>query len=394
MTTSQATERSLWLAPDGWSVEIIDQTKLPHEMHIARLCSVEDAARAIVTMQVRGAPLIGVTAAYGVALALRADASDQALIAADALLRNTRPTAVNLGWALDEIRARVQPLKPAERVSAAYARAAELVEEDVTTNRAIGEHGLGLFRSLLNAKPPGEPLQILTHCNAGRLAAVAWGMATAPMYLARESGLPIHVWVSETRPRNQGAALTAWELGQCGVPLTLIADNAAGHLIQRGLVDVVIVGADRVTARGDVANKIGTYLKALAARAHRVPFYVALPSTTIDWAIQDGITEIPIERRDAHEVTHLTGAAVSGRCEEVRITPADTPARNDAFDVTPAALVTGLITERGVCAASAAGLKQLFSESIASRAVAQLVDKNRDQQNGAADQVLVKRGDV
>lgn len=363
MTIPQQIERSLWLAPDGWSVEIIDQTKLPHEVQIARLCSVEDAARAIVTMQVRGAPLIGVTAAFGMALALRADASDQSLWAADALLRNTRPTAVNLWWALDEMRVRVQPLSPSERVSAAYARAAELVEEDVATNRAIGEHGLGVFRPLLSAKPPGEPLRILTHCNAGRLATVAWGTATAPMYLAHESGLPIHVWVSETRPRNQGAALTAWELGKRGVPLTVIADNAAGHLIQRGLVDVVIVGADRVTAHGDVANKIGTYLKALAAHAHRVPFYVALPGTTIDWAIQDGITQIPIERRDAHEVTHVIGAAGSGKCEEVRLTPAETPARNDAFDVTPAALVTGLITERGVCAASSTGLKQLFPEA-------------------------------
>jgi methylthioribose-1-phosphate isomerase len=291
MTTPQETERSLWLASDGWSVEIIDQTKLPHEVRIVRLRSVEDAARAIVTMQVRGAPLIGITAAYGMALALRADAFDQALRAADALLRKTRPTAVNLGWALDEVRARVQPLSPSERVSAAYARAAELAEEDVAANRAIGEHGLGLFRSLLSAKPAGEPLRILTHCNAGRLATVAWGTATAPMYLAHQSGLSIHVWVSETRPRNQGAALTAWELGKSGVPLTVIADNAAGHLIQRGLVDVVIVGADRATARGDVANKIGTYLKALAAHAHQVPFYVALPSTTIDWTIQDGITE-------------------------------------------------------------------------------------------------------
>ncbi|MBV9490088.1 MAG: S-methyl-5-thioribose-1-phosphate isomerase [Verrucomicrobia bacterium] len=366
MTAPQATERSLWLAPDGWSVEIIDQTKLPHEVRIVRLCSVEDAARAIVTMQVRGAPLIGVTAACGMALALRADASDRALAAADALLRSTRPTAVNLGWALDELRARVQPLNPAERVSAGYARAAELIEEDVATNRAIGEHGLELFRSLLSAKPPGEPLQVLTHCNAGRLATVAWGTATAPMYLAHQDGLPIHVWVSETRPRNQGAALTAWELGQRGVPLTVVADNAAGHLIQRGLVDVVIVGADRATARGDVANKIGTYLKALAARAHRVPFYVALPGTTIDWTIQDGITEIPIERRHAHEVTHVMGAAGSGGCEEVRVTPPGTPARNDAFDVTPGALVTALVTERGVCAASPAGLKQLFPEAAAS----------------------------
>jgi methylthioribose-1-phosphate isomerase len=363
MNTSNVPKRSLWLAPDGWSVEIIDQTKLPHEVCIARLSSVEDVARAIVTMQVRGAPLIGVTAAYGIALAVRDDPSDESLNAADALLRKTRPTAVNLRWALDEMQARLRPLEVCERVSAAYKRAAELVEEDVAANRAIGEHGLRLFRSLLEAKKPGEPLQILTHCNAGRLAMVDWGTATAPMYLAHQSGLPIHVWVSETRPRNQGAAPTAWELGERGVPLTVIADNAAGHLIQRGLVDVVIVGADRVTAVGDVANKIGTYLKALAASAHQVPFYVAFPETTIDWTIQDGIAEIPIEQRDAREVTHVIGAVGPGKGGEVRVTPKDTAARNDAFDVTPAKLVTGFITERGVCAASAAGLMELYPEA-------------------------------
>jgi methylthioribose-1-phosphate isomerase len=362
MNIPQKAERSLWLAADGWSVEIIDQTKLPNQVRVVRLRSVEDAARAIITMQVRGAPLIGVTAAYGMALALRADASNESLTAADTLLRSTRPTAVNLGWALNQVYTRVQPLSPSERVSAAYARAAELVEEDVATNRAIGEHGLGLFRSLLGAKQRAEPLQVLTHCNAGRLATIAWGTATAPMYLAHESGLPIHVWVSEARPRNQGAALTAWELGERGVPLTVVADNAAGHLIQRGFVDVVIVGADRVTAHGDVANKIGTYLKALAARAHGVPFYVALPGTTIDWTIEDGIAGIPIEQRHAHEVTHVIGVAGSGKRAKVRVTPEDTTARNDAFDVTPASLVTGLITERGISTASAAGLKRLFPE--------------------------------
>lgn len=360
MSTPKNAKRSLWLAPDGWSVEIIDQTKLPYEVAVARLGSVQDAARAIATMQVRGAPLIGVTAAYGVALALRDDASNESLAAADTLLRKTRPTAVNLGRALDQMQARVRPLALCDRVSAAYARAAELVEEDVAANLAIGEHGLRVFRSLLETKKPGVPLQILTHCNAGRLATVDWGTATAPMYLAHQSGLPIHVWVSETRPRNQGAALTAWELGERGVPLTVIADNAAGHLIQRGSVDIVIVGADRVTAGGDVANKIGTYLKALAANAHQVPFYVAFPETTIDWKIQDGIAEIPIEQRDAREVTHVIGAVGRGKRGEVRVTPEDTAARNDAFDVTPARLVTGFITERGVCAASAAGLKQLF----------------------------------
>ncbi|MBV9105450.1 MAG: S-methyl-5-thioribose-1-phosphate isomerase [Verrucomicrobia bacterium] len=363
MSDPKNTERSLWLGPDGWSVEIIDQTKLPYEVAIARLGSVEDAARAIVTMQVRGAPLIGVTAAYGAALALREDASDESLAAADALLRKTRPTAANLGWALDEMHARVQPLAVCDRVSAAYERAAELVEEDVAANRAIGEHGLRVLRSLLETKKPGAPLQILTHCNAGRLATVDWGTATAPIYLAHQSGLPIHVWVSETRPRNQGAALTAWELGERGVPLTVIADNAAGHLIQRGAVDIVIVGADRVTAGGDVANKVGTYLKALAANAHQVPFYVAFPETTIDWKIQDGIAEIPIEQRDAREVTHVTGAVGRSKRAEVRVTPEHTAARNDAFDVTPARFVTGFITDRGVCGASAAGLKQLFPDA-------------------------------
>jgi methylthioribose-1-phosphate isomerase len=367
MSTPRKIERSLWLAPDGCSVEIIDQTKLPHEMRIVRMSSVEDAARAIATMEVRGAPLIGITAAYGVALAMHRDPSNESLTAADALIRATRPTAVNLGWALDQMLARLQPLAPSERVPAAYARAAELAEEDVATNRAIGEHGLSILRSLLETKKPGEPVRILTHCNAGRLATLDWGTATAPMYLAQQSGLPIHVWVSETRPRNQGAALTAWELSERGVPLTVVTDNAAGHLIQRALVDIVIVGADRVTACGDVANKIGTYLKALAANAHHVPFYVAFPGTTIDWAIQDGIAEIPIEQRNAREVTHVIGAVARGQLGEVCVTPEHTAARNDAFDVTPARLVTGFITERGVCEASAAGLKQLFPKANSSR---------------------------
>jgi methylthioribose-1-phosphate isomerase len=364
MSTPKEIERSLWLAPDGRSVEIIDQTRLPHEVCIVRMGSVEDAARAIATMQVRGAPLIGITAAYGVALAMRHEASNESLTAADAVLRATRPTAVNLGWALDQMRARLQPLAPPERVSAAYARAAELAEEDVATNRAIGEHGLSIMQPLLKTKKPGEPLQILTHCNAGRLATVDLGTATAPMYLAQQIGLSIHVWVSETRPRNQGAALTAWELGERGVPLTVVTDNAAGHLIQRGLVDLVIVGADRVTAGGDVANKIGTYLKALAANAHHVPFYVAFPGTTIDWTMRDGIAEIPIEQRNVREVTHVIGAVAHGQRAEVCVTPEHTAARNDAFDVTPARLVTGFITERGVCEASAAGLKQLFPKPV------------------------------
>ena len=355
--------RPLWLAVDGWSVHILDQTRLPHVVKTLRLRTVDEAARAIVTMEVRGAPLIGVTAAYGVALAMRRDASDASLAAAYDLLIHTRPTAVNLRWALDQMRSLLQPLPREQRRSAAYARAAELVEEDVATNRAIGEHGLKIFRDLLGKKKAGEPLQVMTHCNAGRIATLDWGTATAPMYLAHAAGLPMHVWVSETRPRNQGAALTAWELGGRGVPHTLVTDSSCGHLIQRGLVDVVIVGADRVTARGDAANKIGTYLKALAAQAHRVPFYVAFPGTTIDWALRDGLAEIPIEQRNPREVTHLTGLAGNGRPTEVRLVPEGTPARNDAFDVTPARLITGFITERGVCRASAAGLRRLFRPS-------------------------------
>ena len=329
-------------------------------MVTARLRTVEDAARAISTMQVRGAPLIGVTAAYGMALAMRADAGDANLAAAYAGLIKTRPTAVNLRWALEQMRSLLEPLPEPRRLKAAYARAAELAEEDVATNLAIGENGLELLRAALEKKKPGEPLRIMTHCNAGRIATVDWGTATAPIYLAQAQGLPVHVWVSETRPRNQGSALTAWELGERGVPLTVISDNAAGHLLQRGLVDLIIVGADRVTARGDVANKIGTYMKALAARAHGVPFYVAFPETTIDWTLQDGVAEIPIEQRDPREVTHAVGALGKTGSREVRITPEGAAARNDAFDVTPARYITGFITERGVCRASASELKRLF----------------------------------
>jgi methylthioribose-1-phosphate isomerase len=357
---SPASERSLRLAPDGVSVLILDQTLLPHEVKTVRLRTLEQAAHAIRTMQVRGSNLIGVTAAYGMALALRADASNSGLESAYSVLIETRPTAVNLRWALDLMRDFLRPMPASRRVDAAYAKAAALLEEDVATNRAIGDHGLALFRELLAKRPKGEPLRVLTHCNAGRIATLDWGTATAPIYRAQQEGLPIHVWVSETRPRNQGAALTAWELGGRGVPHTLIADNAAGHLMQHGLVDVVIVGADRVTAAGDVANKIGTYLKALAAREHKIPFYVAFVGGSVDWNLRDGVREIPIEQRSAREVTHITGVNSAGKRVEVRLTPEGTPARNDGFDVTPAKLITGLITERGVCRASVAGLARLY----------------------------------
>ena len=363
MKPSPASERSLRLAPDGVSVLILDQTLLPHAVKTVRLRTLEQAAHAIRTMQVRGSNLIGVTAAYGMALALRADASDSGLESAYSVLIETRPTAVNLRWALDLMRDFLRPMPASLRVDAAYAKAAELLEEDVATNRSIGDHGLAIFRKLLAKRPKGEPLRVLTHCNAGRIATLDWGTATAPIYRAQQEGLPIHVWVSETRPRNQGAALTAWELGGRGVPHTLIADNAAGHLMQHGLVDVVIVGADRVTAAGDVANKIGTYLKALAAREHEIPFYVAFVGGSVDWNLRDGVREIPIEQRSEREVTHITGVNSAGKRVEVRLTPEGTPARNDGFDVTPAKLITGLITERGVCRASEAGLARLYDRS-------------------------------
>ena len=346
--------RTIWLAPDGWSVEIIDQTRLPHELAIVSLQTLEDAARAIKTMQVRGAPLIGATAAYGVCLALRADASDEAVDRAAALLSEQRPTAVNLRWALEEMRNAVRNLPRENRLVAAYERAAEICEDDVKTNRRIGEHGLRAILVAAQHKRAGEPVNILTHCNAGWLACVDVGTATAPIYAACDRGIPLHVWVDETRPRNQGAALTAFELGAHGVPHTIVVDNAGGHLMQQGLVDLCIVGADRVTANGDVANKIGTYLKALAAKDNGVPFYVALPHSTIDWTLASG-EDIPIEQRDASEVLVATGRTRDGRIVEVEMAAPGSPARNDAFDVTPARLITGLVTERGVCAAAARG---------------------------------------
>ncbi len=355
--------RTIWLNDDGRAVDIIDQRWLPHEFRIVTLSSVEDVATAIRDMWVRGAPLIGVTAAYGVALAMRADPSDEALEAVWHTLHETRPTAINLRWALDEMTRLLKPLPMAERADAAYARAAEIADEDVELNRSIGSHGLTLIRQIAASKKPGESVNILTHCNAGWLATVDYGTATAPIYMATEEGIPVHVYVDETRPRNQGAQLTAWEMAGHGVPHTLVVDNAGGHLMQRGQVDMVIVGTDRTTANGDVCNKIGTYLKALAARDNGVPFYVALPSPTIDWTVKDGLAEIPIEERSGDEVSLVWGRAPSGEVVQVRISPDETEAANPAFDVTPARLVTGLITERGVAEASAEGLKGLFPES-------------------------------
>jgi len=353
--------RTIWLAEDGRSVEIIDQRLLPHELVIARLGSLDDAARAIKDMAVRGAPLIGATAAYGMALAVADDPTDAALGQAIEVLAATRPTAVNLRWALDDMCGALLPLPPGQRRDAAFARAAEIAEGDVAINRALGEHGLPLIEAAWQRKGQARPVDILTHCNAGWLATVDWGTALAPIYRAHEAGIPVHVWVDETRPRNQGASLTAWELLQHGVPHTVIADNAGGHLMRRGMVDLCITGTDRTTANGDVANKIGTYLKALAARDSNVPFYVALPSPTIDWSLDDG-DAIPIEERSAREVTHIAGWTDSGERVEVRLTPEGSPAANPAFDVTPARLVTGLITERGVCPASREGLLGLFPE--------------------------------
>ena len=357
--------RTIWLEEDGASVGIIDQTRLPHEFVTARLDTLDHAVTAIRSMQVRGAPLIGATAAYGLCLALRADASDAALERAYAALFAARPTAINLKWGLDEIRAAVDGLAGAAgaaRVVAAYARAAAICEEDIAINRAIGRHGVKLIEAIAARKQPGEPVEILTHCNAGWLATVDWGTATAPIYTAHERNIPVHVWVDETRPRNQGAALTAWELGKHGVPHTVIADNTGGHLMQRGRVDLVLVGTDRVSANGDVFNKIGTYLKALAAFDNAVPFYVALPSPTIDFAVSDAVAEVPIEERAPEEVATMTGRTADGRIETVAVVPAGSPVANYAFDVTPARLVTGLISERGVLGASRAALAAAFPE--------------------------------
>jgi methylthioribose-1-phosphate isomerase len=352
--------RSIWREADG-AVKIIDQRWLPHELRIVTLSNRKEFADAIRDMWVRGAPLIGATAAYGVAVQMADDPSDAALADTWEVLHATRPTAINLRWALDEMTRLLRPLAPAERAEAAFRRAAEICDEDVEINRRIGVNGLALIREIA-ARKGGGRVNVLTHCNAGWLATVDWGTATSPIYHAVEEGIDIHVFVDETRPRNQGAQLTAWEMLHHGVSHDLIVDNAGGHLMQHGEIDLCIVGTDRTTARGDVCNKIGTYLKALAAQDNGVPFYVALPSPTIDWTVHDGMREIPIEERGQAEVTHVQGRLPGGLVGQVLISPEGTPARNPAFDVTPARLVTGLITERGVAEASAAGLAAMFPE--------------------------------
>ena len=352
--------RSIWLDEASGLPWIIDQTRLPFDFEVRALSTVDDAAEAISTMRVRGAPLIGATVAHGLALALAVNPTNVGLERARAQLAATRPTAVNLRWALDRVERAVAPLVPRERAARARAEAIAICDEDVATCSSIGDHGLALLQRLASARPDA-PLQILTHCNAGWLATVDWGTALAPIYKAHDAGLPLHVWIDETRPRNQGAALTAFELREHGVPHTVIADNAGGHLMQRGEVDLVIVGSDRTTATGDVCNKIGTYLKALAARAHGIPFYVALPVSSIDWTIRDGIREIPIEERSADEVRMISGRRSDGRIDRVELFSAETAARNPAFDVTPSALVSGLITEHGIFDATASSLADLKS---------------------------------
>jgi len=350
--------RTIWMTDSG-TVRVIDQSRLPFEFATLDLETVADAAHAISTMVVRGAPLIGATAAYGVALAARSDPSDSHLAEAARVLQATRPTAINLAWALTRMRRVLAEVQPTERAEVAFREAATICDADVEQCRLIGVNGLEVIRRL--AKTTGRKLNILTHCNAGWLACVDWGTALSPIYMAHDAGIPVHVWVDETRPRNQGAALTAFELGAHGVPHTVVADNLGGHLMQRGQVDMVIVGSDRTTAGGDVCNKVGTYLKALAARDNAVPFYAALPVSSIDWSLDAG-SAIPIEERSPEEVTHITGRSSSGRIETVLLVPERSAALNLAFDVTPARLVTGLLTERGICAASRAGLQGLYPE--------------------------------
>ena len=357
--------RSLWADEVQGVVHIIDQARLPHVFETATIASAEAMADAIRAMRVRGAPLIGVAAAYGIALAVARDPSDESISRASALLRTTRPTAVNLAWAIGRMRERLAAVKLSERLVTAWNEAQALADEDVTLNEGIGRHGLELLEREHAARK--RPVNILTHCNAGWIATVDWGTVTAPIFMAHDRGIPIHVWVDETRPRNQGL-LTAWELASHGVPHTLVTDNAGGHLMQRGMVDLVLVGADRVTRRGDVCNKIGTYLKAVAARANNVPFYAAVPTPTIDWAVEDALREIPIEERPEDEVRIVRGLDADGRFAEVTIAPPTTPVANPAFDVTPAEYVTAIITEKGIARATEKELLAFWPRSKQSKA--------------------------
>ncbi len=356
--------RSIWFDEDSQTVKIIDQRWLPHDFKIVELTHRAAFLTAIRDMWVRGAPLIGATAAYGIAVQMAGDPSNASLFETWRQLQDTRPTAINLRWALNQMKELLKPLPPKDRAAAAFEKAAEICEKDVDCNRQIGLNGLDIIKKFAAVKMPGSSVNILTHCNAGWLATVDWGTATSPIYQAHAAGIPLHVWVDETRPRNQGAQLTAWEMVEHGVPHQLIVDNAGGHLMQQGDVDMVIVGTDRTTAQGDVCNKIGTYLKALAAQDNDIPFYVALPSPTIDWTLEDGLRQIPIEHRDPAEVTRVWGKQEDGSVRQVQISPDGSPASNPAFDITPARLVTGLITERGVCAASKEGLAGLFPDKV------------------------------
>ena len=358
--------RPIWFEDDTQRVQVIDQRLLPHDLRVMTLDSVERVIYAIQEMVVRGAPLIGVTGAYGVWVALRTASGEEAFRELCRRIRHARPTAVNLAWAVDRVQAEVLRVQDRERRLAAALQAADgIAREEVDNCRRIGEHGAELI-SGISASNGGRPVNVLTHCNAGWLACVEWGTATAPIYVAHEQGVPVHVWVDETRPLNQGARLTAWELGQGGIPHTVITDNAGGHLMQHGKVDLVIVGTDRSTFTGDVANKIGTYLKALAAKDNQVPFYVALPSSTFDWKMRDGLKEIPIEERDPDEIRFVQGRTSRGM-DRVLTTPQQSPAANFAFDVTPARLVTGFITERGICAANETAILEMFPDKSSNR---------------------------
>ena len=361
--------RTIWVNEDGWSINVIDQTKLPHLFEILNLKTLPDCCRAIKSMVVRGAPLIGATAAYGYYLAMREDASDEGMQNAYKKLYETRPTSVNLRWALDQMRQCLADIPIAKRPLYAFERAGEIADDDVEISKDIGRNGLGLIKNIASRKGPGEAINILTHCNAGWLATVDWGTATAPIYMAHNEGIAVHVWVDETRPRNQGASLTSWELGQHGIPHSLIVDNVGGHLMQHGMVDLCMVGTDRTTRTGDVCNKIGTYLKALAAHDNNLPFYVCLPSTTIDWTICDGVKEVPIEQREGVEVSQVTGLLSNGDIGSVNIAPQGTRVANYAFDVTPARLISGLITERGVVEASEQAIATAFPDLVAKASV-------------------------